>query len=95
MKKSLLKDKKNISICVSIVDDIQMKKLNKEYAGNDYSTDVLSFEIGEDDGSCFYLGDVIINKDQARKQMEGTLEEEISKLVAHGTLHLLGVHHDI
>ena len=74
-----------------------MKKLNKEYLNRDYTTDVLSFDIKEnqDDGS-LYLGDIVVNKDQAKRQAKdygNDLEEEISELVGHGVLHLLGVHH--
>ena len=88
----------NTYISVSIVDDYEIKKLNKKYRKKDYPTDVLSFNIDEkrEDGS-FYLGDVIVNKDQAKRQAGeygNSLEEELSELTAHGVLHLLGVHHD-
>ena len=88
---------KNTFISVSITNDKEMKKLNKKYMGRDYPTDVLSFEIKEkqEDGS-FYLGDIVVNKDQAKRQAGeygNDFEEEISELVAHGVLHLLGVHH--
>lgn len=91
-------NEENIHISVSIVGDSEMKKLNKEYLDRDYTTDVLSFNINEqeEDGS-YYLGDVIVNKDQAERQAseyENTLEEEIGELVEHGILHLLGVHHE-
>lgn len=89
-------DKKTF-ISVFITNDKEMKKLNKEYLGRDYTTDVLSFEIKEkqEDGS-MYLGDIVVNKDQAKRQCkdyENDLEEEISELVGHGVLHLLGIHH--
>ena len=85
-------------ISVSIVDDSEIRKLNKKYRRKDYTTDVLSFNINEkrEDGS-FYLGDVVVNKDQAKRQAGeygNSVEEEISELTAHGVLHLLGVHHD-
>lgn len=89
---------KKIFISVSITNDKEIREMNKEYLGRDYTTDVLSFEIKEkqDDGS-FYLGDVVVNKDQAKRQAKdygNILEEEISELVGHGVLHLLGVHHE-
>ena len=89
-------DKKTF-ISVFITDDKEMKKLNKEYLDRDYTTDVLSFEIKEklEDGS-LYLGDIVVNKDQAKRQAktyENDFEEEISELVGHGVLHLLGIHH--
>lgn len=94
--KGLLK-KENIYISVSIVDDKRMRELNSNYLSRDYPTDVLSFEIGEKqvDGT-YYLGDVIVNKEQAERQSKeygNSFEKEISELVEHGVLHLLGVHH--
>jgi len=88
---------KNTFISVFFIDDKEMRKMNKKYMGRDYPTDVLSFEIKEkqEDGS-FYLGDIVVNKDQAKRQAGeygNDFEEEISELVAHGVLHLLGVHH--
>ncbi len=88
---------KNTFISVFFTDDKEMRKMNKKYMGRDYPTDVLSFEIKEkqEDGS-FYLGDIVVNKDQAKRQAGeygNDFEKEISELVAHGVLHLLGVHH--
>ena len=94
--KDLLK-KEKIYISVSIIDDKKMKELNGQYLNREYPTDVLSFEIGEKqvDGT-YYLGDVVVNKEQAERQSKeygNSFEEEISELVEHGVLHLLGVHH--
>lgn len=88
----------NTYISVSLTDDSEMQKLNKKHKGKDSPTDVLSFTLNEktEDGRP-YLGDVIVNKDQAQRQAKengNTLEEEISELVAHGVLHLFGVHHE-
>ena len=95
--KSLL-SKEKIFISVSIVDDKRIQELNKQYLSRDNPTDVLSFEIGEvqEDGT-YYLGDVVVNKQQAQRQAGeygNGLEKEISELVEHGILHLLGVHHE-
>lgn len=87
----------NTHISISIVGDDEMRKLNKEYLKRDYATDVLSFNVDEQTEQGFYLGDIVVNKDQAERQaveFENTLEEEIAELVAHGMLHLLGVHHE-
>ena len=85
-------------INISIVDDSQMQELNKKHLKRDYPTDVLSFNMDEkrDDGT-FYLGDIVVNVDQAKRQAkeyENTPEEEVAELVEHGVLHLLGIHHD-
>src|SRR3989338_1049996 len=86
-----------IHISVTISNDKEIKKLNKKYLKRDYTTDVLSFEIKEtqEDGS-LYLGDVIVNKQQAKRQAKkynNDLEHEVAELVAHGVLHLFCVHH--
>jgi probable rRNA maturation factor len=90
-------DKKKLYISVNIVGDEEITKLNKEYRNNDNPTDVLSFDINEQQGDgTYYLGDVVVNIDQAHRQCVeygNTVEEEISDLVGHGVLHLLGVDH--
>jgi len=89
--------RKKTFISVSIVGDEEMRILNKKHLKRDYPTDVLSFEIGEKQDGELYLGDIVVNKDQAKRQAKdygNTLEEEISDLVGHGVLHLLGVHHE-
>lgn len=88
----------NTFISISLVDGAEIQKLNKKHRGKDAPTDVLSFNLGEktEDGR-LYLGDIVVNIDQAKKQAgdnSNSVEEEISELVAHGVLHLLGEHHD-
>ncbi|MBI4091450.1 rRNA maturation RNase YbeY [candidate division WWE3 bacterium] len=89
--------RKDSYVNVSFVGDQKMRKLNEDYRNKDYTTDVLSFLIEEtmEDGTD-YLGDIVVNIDQAKRQAEkfgNTFEEEIAELVAHGMLHLQGVHH--
>ncbi|MFC1621817.1 rRNA maturation RNase YbeY [Patescibacteria group bacterium] len=82
-----------MNISVKISNDAEIQELNKKYRNKDEVTDVLSFGEESDED---YLGDIIINKDQAARQAGdhgNTLEEEIATLVKHGVLHLLGVHH--
>jgi probable rRNA maturation factor len=89
---------KKTFINVTFVGDSEMLELNKRWKNKDYPTDVLSFNINEDmeDGR-FYLGDIVVNIDQAERQSSeynNDLNHEISELVEHGVLHLLGVHHE-
>jgi len=99
MKKSLPEqlNMDDIVISVTISGDKVIQELNKKYLERDSTTDVLSFPINEkqEDGT-YYLGDVVVNKEQALRQADkygNDVETEISELVAHGVLHLLGVHH--
>jgi probable rRNA maturation factor len=100
MKKNLEKLLKDggLHVDVRISGDQEIQELNKKHLGKDSPTDVLSFDMGEsmEDGR-YCLGDVIVNYEQAARQCEeygNSVEEEISDLVAHGVLHLLGVHHE-
>ena len=82
---------------VTLTSDAEIKKLNKQYRQKDFPTDVLSFNVNETlpDGR-FYLGDIIVSRETALRQAEvsgHSIEQEISELVAHGMLHLQGIHH--
>ena len=53
--------------------------------------------IDTSDKDDYYLGDVVVSKDQAERQAKEyghSIEEEIAKLVEHGVLHLFGIHHE-
>lgn len=90
-------NQQSLYISVTITDDETIRNMNKEYLKRDYTTDVLSFNIDENmpDGR-YYLGDVVVNKEQAKRQAKdyaNTEAQELAALVEHGVLHLLGVHH--
>lgn len=91
-------------VSLSFVSNDDIHALNRDYRGMDKPTDVLSFECdnqpfeGENLQSApeFVLGDIIIAPfvalDQAR-ELNTPFEDEISLLVIHGLLHLLGYDH--
>ena len=93
-----MKIPKNAKINVYFVGDEEIRALNKKHLHRDYATDVLSFNIDEKmpDGE-YYIGDVIINIDEAKRQMKNygntDVRREIAELAEHGILHLLGIHH--
>jgi probable rRNA maturation factor len=78
-----------------------MRRLNRQYAGDDHPTDVLSFSLRE--GEEFIapdgpapLGEVIISYPTALRQAEEAghpVEDEVAHLLVHGILHLLGYDH--
>lgn len=87
-----------LNFSFSLINDKKMLELNKKHRGKDYPTDVLSFEAAETlpDGTTV-LGDIVVNRDQAERQAKElghSVEEEIAFLVAHGALHLMGIHHE-
>ena len=97
-KKGLTED---IELSISFVGDRKMKQLNTSYRKKKGTTDVLSFSLLEEEtfpiqDDILRLGDIVVSYPQARKQASQynvLVDEEIDKLVEHGLLHLLGVHH--
>jgi rRNA maturation RNase YbeY len=64
--------------------------MNREYLRHRGSTDVISFTLEEGPP---LEGEVYVNLDRAREQAafyRVPEQEEITRLVVHGTLHLLG-----
>lgn len=83
-----------------------VQQLNRDYRQLDEPTDVLAFSTREEaDGSRFilapdglsHLGEVIISYPQAQIQAEEhghSLKKELTILLIHGLLHLLGYDHE-
>ena len=91
----------NAVFSIIFIDDEQMHEMNKTYRGIDRTTDVLSFAL-EDNQTIEIpireLGDIFISipkmKEQA-KEYGHSEKRELSFLVVHGLLHLLGYDHTI
>jgi len=81
-----------------IAGDAELRKLNREYRGQDHTTDVLSFPSRVGLQACpACLGDIAISLPRARAQARAfghTPEQEIEILMLHGVLHLLGMNHE-
>ena len=83
---------KNSEVSITLVNDAEIKKINKEYRGINKPTNVLSFELGDD----VLLGDIFISLDTVRREAKReniSLEEHTAHMVVHGVLHLLGYDH--
>lgn len=97
----------NAEVSLAFVDDARMAELNAEFRGKEGPTDVLSFEcdgLDDDFGFApadvadvpFELGDIIIAPDVAQRQsveFGHSFEAEVSLLLVHGLLHLMGYDH--
>ena len=91
----------NWELSVLFCSDTYMQQLNKQYREKDSSTDVLSFEQGEeyvdDDGNIiFTAGDIVISEAflyENAKTFDVSPNEELKRLLVHGILHLEGYDH--
>ncbi len=87
-------------LSISLVDDVEIRELNRTHRGRDRATDVLSFSLVEGDHALFrgnLLGDVVISVDTAKRQARArhqSLDEETARLMIHGVLHLIGHEHE-
>lgn len=92
-----------------LVDDAEMRRLNKKHRMTDKPTDVLSFPFRachpersermrakSKDRHRQMLGDIVISVETARRQAkayDAPLYRELERLLIHGLLHLLGHDH--
>ncbi len=87
-------------VSIFLTDDDEIHRLNRLYRSVDSPTDVLAFAMREGmDGDLNreILGDVVVSLSRAEEQagMYGhSLEVEMSLLICHGVLHLLGYEHE-
>ena len=85
--------KKNLRVI--FVDEIEMKKLNKQFRKKNKATDILSFAPTEDStlGELVLCWPIIYKK--AKKHTSAiSLSEWLNWLTLHGLLHLLGFEHE-
>ncbi len=91
-----------VELSVVLVDDATMRGLNHDYRQVDRSTDVLAFAMREGEPlpsaavAKEMLGDIVISVPTARRQAARrglSLRSELTMLLAHGLLHLVGHDH--
>lgn len=81
-------------ISITFLGDEAIRGLNRRYLGRDYVPDVLTFPLGGEGEPM--VGDIYVGLAQAGRQageVGGSTEEELVRLVAHATLHLIGFDH--
>lgn len=90
--KKLLREKKEITLV--FLSASEMRAINNEFRHKDKPTDILSF--GSEDPNS--LGELLlclpVLQKQAREQKH-SLKHEMSYMIAHGILHLLGYDHEL
>ena len=89
------RDLHRAEISVTLLDDAGIQALNREHLGHDRPTDVIAFGLWAP-GDPVAVGDVYVGLEQALRQAgsEGVApDEEVLRLVTHGTLHVAGMDH--
>lgn len=93
------KGRTNAEVSVVFCDDGYMRTLNNQHRGVNKSTDVLAFPMNEGRFAAInpdMLGDIVISVPKSREQAlahEHSMERELTILLIHGLLHLLGYDH--
>ena len=71
--------------------DDYLHKINVEYLQHDNFTDIITFDISEDES--IIAGDIFISIDRVKensKILKTVFEEELRRVIVHGLLHLCG-----
>lgn len=92
-RKVLNAEKARRELTLVFLDKKPAQKINNEFRGKDYATDVLSFD--SMDPSSF--GELILCPEVLKKQAKEhklTFQKELGYMLLHGTLHLLGYDHE-
>jgi len=79
-------------VSIAIVDDEGIIEINRRFLGRTSATDVISFDLSDEDDDCRTF-DIVINADQALRQAEKRghpLQAELALYITHGMLHNLG-----
>jgi probable rRNA maturation factor len=83
-------------LSITFVSVRRIASLNRQHLGHRGSTDVISFVLASDVAGSPIIGDIYIAPEIARRNAatHGVSEkEEVTRLVVHGVLHVLGFDH--
>ena len=76
-------------VCV-FCSDAEILRINNQYLGHDYYTDIITFDYSEND---ILSGDLFISLETVKsnsEKYETRYEEELYRVMIHGILHLCG-----
>ena len=84
-------NRKLISLSIVFCTDQYLLEINRQYLGHDYYTDIVTFNLAEDNE--FIEGEVYISIDRIRENALINLvstKHELHRVLLHGILHLCG-----
>jgi len=90
--KRVIREEKRIpgDLSYIITTDNELKKINRQFLGRDYNTDVIAFDYGV---KKTVNGEVYISQDTVQRNANNykvSLRNELLRVIFHGTLHLCG-----
>ncbi len=85
----------NATVSIAIVDDAEIRRVNKEFLSRDHPTDCLSFDLSDKSSrsKATKLFELVVNGERAQKEAKlrgHSGEAELALYVTHGLLHNLG-----
>jgi probable rRNA maturation factor len=87
---------KNALVSVTLLDNRGIAKMNREHIGHSGPTDVISFGFSRATTTEPVIGDIYIAPNVARENAKASgvsVHDELTRLVVHGVLHVLGYEH--
>lgn len=109
--KDILKKDFQLELSISLVSDLQIKKINAQFRNKNKATDILSFSNLDENlirknglkktvgnANYLFLGDIIISYDTAKKDallQKKQLRNHLTHLILHAILHLIGYDHEM
>jgi probable rRNA maturation factor len=81
------------TISIAIVDDAQIRKVNKQFLNLDSTTDCLSFDLSDDNTEAPKSFELVVNAEMAVKEARlraHSSEAELALYITHGLLHNFG-----
>ncbi len=81
------------AVSIAIVNDAEIRKVNKRFCNRGSSTDCLSFDLSDDDTDSAKSFELIVNAERAVRQADirgHSGQAELALYVTHALLHNLG-----
>ena len=107
LKKTTIQNRSNLKLFITSIfkkEKIQVKelniifcsdeyllKINRDYLQHDYLTDIITFEISNDDNG--KTAEIYISIESVKKNSidyQSTMKNELHRVIFHGVLHLCG-----
>lgn len=82
---------------ITLCTDEFLLGMNREYLDHDYYTDILTFDLNEDENFRLVRGELYISMDRIKEnaqELNVSWLDELHRVIVHGVLHLCGFRDD-